>query len=47
MVLDSEDFKNYLADVTDTLLIKDIDFIKRSLNLDPGGVQKGRIIDFC
>jgi len=47
MVLDSHDFKDYLADVTDTLLKKDIDFLKRSLNLDPDGVEKKRIIDFC
>jgi hypothetical protein len=44
MVLESHDFKNYLKDVTDTLLSKDLAYLKRSLMLDPNSVEKVNII---
>lgn len=47
MVLDTDDFKEYLADVTDTLLKRDVGFIKRSLNPWPGDVEKQKIIGAC
>lgn len=47
MVLMPDEFKEYIENLTDTLLKKDIGFIKKSLNPWPGDDEKLKIIGAC